>query len=81
MENIAFNPFPKLLRHPESPADALDDLKSMARTESGFDEQKKLLAELLDNNQLCVYLYEIDDEDCDFIEDDKAMNEQFYGES
>ena len=52
----------------------------LGQTENGLDKQKKLLAELLDKNQLYVHLSEIGDEDFDVNEDDKTMNKRFYGE-
>lgn len=41
----------------------------------------KLLAELLDKNQLYVNLSEIEYEDFGVSEEDKALNKKFYGES
>lgn len=48
--------------------------------ENGLKKQKKLLAELLDKNQLYVNLSEIEDEDFGVSEGDKALNRAFYGE-
>ena len=79
-ENIASNSFLNWYVNPEMPADAVENFKAIGKTENGLDKQKKLLAELLDKNQLYVHLSEIDDEDFDVNENDKALNKQFYGE-
>ncbi|MDE0041461.1 MAG: site-specific DNA-methyltransferase, partial [Candidatus Poribacteria bacterium] len=79
-EDIAENSFLNYYINPETPEDAMDDFKAIEQTENGLDKQKKLLAELLDINQLYVQLSEIDDEDFNVNEDDKALNIQFYGE-
>ena len=78
-ENIAVNSFLNYYVNPETPTDAVEEFKAIGHTENGLDKQKKLLAELLDKNQLYVHLSEIDDEDFDVNEDDKALNIQFYG--
>ena len=39
-----------------------------------------MLAELLDKNQLCINLPEIEDADFGVNGEDKALNEAFYGE-
>ncbi len=44
------------------------------------EKQKKLLAELLDKNQLYVHLSEMEDETFKVGEADKALNKKFYGE-
>jgi adenine-specific DNA-methyltransferase len=49
-------------------------------SENGLKKQKKLLAKLLDKNQLYVNLSEIEDEDFGVSEEDKALNQAFYGE-
>ena len=79
-ENIALNSFLNWYVNPETPADAVEDFKAIGETENGLDKQKKLLAELLDNNQLYVHLSEIDDEDFDVNENDKTLNRSFYGD-
>lgn len=48
--------------------------------ENGLDKQKRLLAELLNKNQLYVNLSEMDDEDFTVSEEDKVLNRQFYEE-
>ena len=79
-ENIALNSFLNWYVNPETPEDAVDDFKAIGQTENALDKQKKLLAELLDKNQLYVHLSEIDDEDFRVSEEDKALNREFYGE-
>ena len=79
-ENIAVNSVLNYYVNPETPEDPVEDFKAIGYTENGLDKQKKLLAELLDKNQLYVHLSEIDDEDFDINEEDKALNIQFYGE-
>lgn len=44
-----------------------------------LDEQKNLVMELLNKNQLYVNLSDIDDEDYKVSEDDKAFTRSFYG--
>ena len=46
-----------------------------------IEKQKKLLAGLLDKNQLYVHLSEIEDETFEVNEADKALNRAFYGDS
>ena len=45
------------------------------------EKQKRLLAELLDKNQLYVHLSEIEDETFAVSEVDKVLNKVFYGDS
>ena len=45
-----------------------------------FEKQLRLLAEVLDKNQLYVDLTEIDDARFQVSEEDKALNQKFYGE-
>jgi adenine-specific DNA-methyltransferase len=44
-----------------------------------FDEKKQLFIELLDKNMLYVNLCDIDDEDYQISDDDKAFTKSFYG--
>ena len=60
---------------PESPEEAEDHFMAIG----DVDKQKQLLAELLDKNQLCVHLSEIEDEKFEVSESDKAFNRAFYG--
>ena len=78
--DIAENSFLNWYVNPEIPEDALKDFIEIGQSENGLEKQKKLLAELLDKNQLYVNLPEIYDEDFGVSEDDNALNEQFYGE-
>ena len=79
-EDIALNSFLNWYVNPETPADAVNDFTAIGKTENGLDKQKRLLAELLDKNQLYVHLSEIDDEDFDVNENDKTLNRSFYGD-
>ncbi len=78
--DIAENSFLNWYANEETPEDAVEDFIAIGQTENGLEKQKKLLAELLDKNQLYVNLSEIDDEDFGISEEDKALNKQFYGE-
>lgn len=55
-------------------------LKSEEFKELSFAEQKKLLSEIIDNNNLYVNYSDIDDIDYHISEHDKKLNRQFYGE-
>lgn len=52
----------------------------LGETGNGLETQKRLLAELLDKNQLYVNLSEMDDAQFKVSEEDKALNKAFYGE-
>ena len=67
--------------NPEMPAEALKDFEELGSEENGLEKQKRLLAELLDKNQLYVNLSEIDDTQFKVSEEDKALNRAFYGEA
>ena len=77
-DEIAEDSFLKWYINIESPEDALTDFKAISNEENGLNKQKKLLAELLDKNQLYVNLTEIEDEDFGVIEEDKVLNKVFY---
>ncbi len=47
---------------------------------TGLERQKRLLAELLNKNQLYVHLSEIDDRDFKVSKEDKRLNKLFFGE-
>jgi adenine-specific DNA-methyltransferase len=49
-------------------------------SELTFEEQQKLLFELLDKNQLYVPFSEIEDVDYGISEEDKSLNKAFYGQ-
>jgi len=67
--------------NPEIPEEAVKDFEAIGKEENGFEKQKKLLAELLDKNQLYVNLSEIDDAQFKVSKEDKALNKAFYGEA
>jgi len=67
--------------NPAVPEEAIKDFEAIGKTDNGFEKQKKLLAELLDKNQLYVNLSEIDDTDFKVSKEDKVLNKAFYGEA
>jgi len=67
--------------NPMIPDDALSDFEAIGKEEDGLNKQKRLLAELLDKNQLYVSLSEIDDARFRVSTQDKALNKSFYGEA
>jgi adenine-specific DNA-methyltransferase len=80
-KNIAENSFLNWYVNPEIPEQAVNDFIEIGKTENGLDKQKKLLAELLNKNQLYVNLSEIDDADFNVNDGDKKLNQSFYGEN
>ncbi len=80
-QEIAVNSFLNWYVNPQTPDDAVNDFIAIGQSENGLDKQKRLLAELLNKNQLYVNLSEIDDDDFAVSEEDKALNQQFYGKS
>lgn len=62
--------------NPHMPEEAVNEFEAIG----DLERQKRLLAELLDKNQLYVNLSEIDDAHFKVSEDDKALNKTFYGE-
>ena len=78
--DIAENSFLNWYVNPELPEDAVKDFIEIGQGENGLKKQKKLLAELLDKNQLYVNLSEIEDEDFGVSEGDKALNQVFHDE-
>ena len=80
-KDIAKNSFLNWYVNPEMPEEAVNNFIEIGRFENGLEKQKKLLAELLNKNQLYVNLSEIDDEDFKVSEDDKKLNKSFYGEA
>jgi adenine-specific DNA-methyltransferase len=66
--------------NPAIPEDAIKDFEELGKRENGMEKQKRLLAELLDKNQLYVNLSEIDDAQFKVGKEDKALNKAFYGE-
>ena len=79
--DIAENSFLNWYVNAEIPEDVVEDFIEIGQGENGLKKQKKLLAELLDKNQLYVNLSEIEDEDFGVSQEDKALNKQFYGDS
>ena len=63
------------------PEDAIKDFEALGEQDDGLKKQKRLLAELLDKNQLYVNLSEIDDPRFKVSDEDKALNKAFYGEA
>ena len=55
-------------------------LKEKEFLELSFSEQKQLLLEIVDNNNLYVNYTDIDDEKYKVSEEDKKLNREFYGE-
>ena len=78
--DITENSFLNWYVNAEIPEDAVKDFIEIGKGENGLKKQKKLLAELLDKNQLYVNLSEIEDEDFGVSAEDKALNRAFYGE-
>jgi adenine-specific DNA-methyltransferase len=77
---MAENSFLNWYVNPGMPQEAVNDFMDIGRSEKGLEKQKKLLAELLNKNQLYVHLSEMDDTDFNVSEEDKRMNRLFYGE-
>jgi adenine-specific DNA-methyltransferase len=61
------------------PEDAIKDFEAIGKDDDGLKKQKRLLAELLDKNQLYLNLSEIDDVQFKVSTEDKALNKAFYG--
>ena len=80
-KDIAENSFLNWYVNSEMPEEAINDFIEIGKTENGLDKQKKLLAELLNKNQLYVNFSEIDDEDFKVSDEDKELNRLFYGEA
>ena len=80
-KDIAKNSFLNWYVNSEIPEDAVNDFVEIGKGENGLEKQKKLLAELLNKNQLYVNLSEIDDKQFNVSDDDKDLNRKFYGES
>ena len=63
------------------PNDAVKDFEAIGNEEKGVEKQKKVLAGLLDKNQLYVNLSEIDDARFKVSAEVKVLNKAFYGEA
>lgn len=80
-KDIAENSFLNWYVNPQVPEEAIKDFEAIGKIENGLEAQKKLLAELLNKNQLYVNLSEIDDRQFGVSGDDKELNRRFYGET
>ncbi len=80
-KDISENSFLNWYVNPEMPQEAVNDFIEIGNQENGLEKQKKLLAELLNKNQLYVNLSEIDDENFKVSDDEKKLNQSFYGEA
>lgn len=79
-KDIAENSFLNWYINSKIPEDAINDFIAKGNEENGFDKQKKLIAKLLNKNQLYINLSEIDDENFGINEEDKILNREFYGD-
>ncbi len=75
-QEIAENSFLNWYVSEEIPQDAIDDFIAIEDVE----QQKHLLVELLDKNQLYVNLSEIEDADFAVCDENKDLNKAFYGD-
>ena len=66
---------------PQMPEEAVKDFEEIGKEKDGLEKQKRLLAGLLDKNQLYVNLSEIDDAQFKVSKEAKAINKAFYGET
>ena len=80
-EEMAEGSFLNWYVNPAMPEEAIKDFEAVGKEEKGLEKQKRLLAELLDKNQLYVNLSEIDDAQFKVSKEDKALNKAFYGEA
>ena len=76
-QEIAENSFLNWYVNAEKPQEAVDDFIAI----DDLETQKHCLVKLLDKNQLYVNLSEIEDVDFEVSEEDKTLNEKFYGDS
>lgn len=79
--NMAEGSFLSWYINPRVPEEAIKDFEELGKGENGLEKQKRLLAELLDKNQLYVNLSEINDAQFNVSEEDKTLNKAFYGDS
>lgn len=80
-KDIAENSFLNWYVNPEIPEETVNDFIEIGKAKNGLDKQKKLLAELLNKNQLYVNLSEIDDKDFGVSDEDQKLNQSFYGKA
>ncbi len=78
---MAKNSFLNWYVSPQLPDEAVNEFIAIGQEENGLEKQKRLLAALLDKNQLYVNLSEIDDTRFNVSQADKALNQAFYGEA
>jgi len=81
LREIAEDSFLNWYINPAMPEEAVKDFEALGKEENGLEKQKRLLAELLDKNQLYVNLTEIDDAQFKVSKEDKILNKAFYGEA
>jgi len=79
-QDMAVGSFLNWYINPEMPEEAIKDFEALGQGEQGVEKQRQLLAKLLDKNQLYVNLSEINDAQFRVSEEDKALNQSFYGE-
>ena len=80
-KDIAKNSFLNWYVNSETPENSITDFIEIGKAENGLEKQKKLLAELLNKNQLYVNFSEIDDVDFKVSKEDRKLNRLFYGKS
>ncbi len=78
---ISVNTFLNWYFDPGDPDNAEAAYTAIGDTENGLEKQRTCLMDLLDKNQLYVHLSEIDDEDFEVSDQDKDLNQQFYGDA
>ena len=66
--------------NPTMPGEAIKDFEEIGRETNGLEKQKRLLAELLDKNQLYVNLSEIEDTQFKVGAEEKELNRKFFVE-
>ncbi len=67
----------RLLAPPRMPDEAVKEFMAIGVLE----QQKRLLAELLDKNKLYVHLSEMDDARFQVSKEEKQLNRKFYGDA
>ncbi len=80
-KEMSANSFLNWYVNPRIPEEAVNDFIAIGKEENGIENQKKLLAKMLDKNQLYVNLSEIDDVTYKMSDADKALNKAFYGDA
>ena len=67
--------------NPQMPEEAVNAFIDIGKEKGGIEKQKHLLMQLLDKNQLYVNLSEIGDAQFKVSEEQKRLNQAFYGEA